>query len=581
MTDTTDKPAAFQPYSSATALPAVTIDEKTGELWWLDSRVYIRSDAGARATEEHLAALLRALDPSALARVLEPFFAQPRAPWPGDSDEEDAEAQRVLDMTDEELNEEIRATGGDPERVNRWGRATGRWVRMLADKQAELTSARAEVERFTKELGEARVEPVGDIRRTIDELFPGFCEAEENWTYEAVLKSVATRLELNERNEATLLEAWRNTPPHDLVIHCPNCGKQHLDIGEFASRVHRKHLCENTTEGEKTGCGHLWVPFPYATRGVEEVGDADSTELWRRANLRWTDWAEAMLGYRIDPDGIMPGDEGQRERIEARVAATEKELAAEKEAHERTRVQLAGCGVAALGGTSPEQVAKPGDWGYSASYGDVLALRIKYEEERAAREAAELLAEAYVRARVDWTSDDIGLHHKADAELTDALDAYEAAKIRRQPGGVIQEAVMVEEKQSPQPSERCDSENEDGPCPVCNDDGSDCGLCCQGTGRRPPEPPDTKPREPGCQCHWEEGDSPCPVHGENEEEPTPAPEAKAAPIANPYCHEGAIECDHCGTRSAAYGGTDGGASAQGARGEVGGAERRRPGNARP
>ena len=24
-------------------------------------------------------------------------------------------------------------------------------------------------------------------------------------------------------------------------------------------------------------------------------------------------------------------------------------------------------------------------------------------------------------------------------------------------------------------------------------------------------------REPGCACHWEEGDSPCPVHGEDEE----------------------------------------------------------------
>lgn len=24
---------------------------------------------------------------------------------------------------------------------------------------------------------------------------------------------------------------------------------------------------------------------------------------------------------------------------------------------------------------------------------------------------------------------------------------------------------------------------------------------------------DTKPREPGCECHLEEGDSPCPVHG--------------------------------------------------------------------
>lgn len=66
-------------------------------------------------------------------------------------------------------------------------------------------------------------------------------------------------------------DAWRSMTPVDLVIHCPSCGRQHLDIGEFETRVHRKHLCENTPEGEKTGCGHLWVPFQYPTRGVEKV----------------------------------------------------------------------------------------------------------------------------------------------------------------------------------------------------------------------------------------------------------------------------------------------------------------------
>lgn len=33
--------------------------------------------------------------------------------------------------------------------------------------------------------------------------------------------------------------------------------------------------------------------------------------------------------------------------------------------------------------------------------------------------------------------------------------------------------------------------------------------------------PDTKPREPGCKCQWEEGDSPCPVHGEAEAKAEP------------------------------------------------------------
>lgn len=32
-----------------------------------------------------------------------------------------------------------------------------------------------------------------------------------------------------------------------------------------------------------------------------------------------------------------------------------------------------------------------------------------------------------------------------------------------------------------------------------------------------PTESDTVPREPGCQCQWEAGDSPCPVHGDCEE----------------------------------------------------------------
>lgn len=30
---------------------------------------------------------------------------------------------------------------------------------------------------------------------------------------------------------------------------------------------------------------------------------------------------------------------------------------------------------------------------------------------------------------------------------------------------------------------------------------------------------DREPRQPGCQCHWEVGDSPCPVHGLDEDDP--------------------------------------------------------------
>ena len=65
---------------------------------------------------------------------------------------------------------------------------------------------------------------------------------------------------------------------------------------------------------------------------------------------------------------------------------------------ERLRVQLAGCSVAALGNTAEAaaQRAKPGDWGYSASYGDVCAA---VDREMAERENVAALTAQVERLR--------------------------------------------------------------------------------------------------------------------------------------------------------------------------------------
>lgn len=67
---------------------------------------------------------------------------------------------------------------------------------------------------------------------------------------------------------------------------------------------------------------------------------------------------------------------------------------------ERTRVQLAGCGVAAMQNTekSRKERAKPGDYGYSASYGDVCRavdreMKLWDELEQAKQETEDLCTE--------------------------------------------------------------------------------------------------------------------------------------------------------------------------------------------
>ena len=74
---------------------------------------------------------------------------------------------------------------------------------------------------------------------------------------------------------------------------------------------------------------------------------------------------------------------------------------------DQTRVQLAGCGAAALGATDPEHTAKRGDWGWSPSYEDTLRLRRRFDrlyEVLAAQAAGSLpieVTEALAEVRED------------------------------------------------------------------------------------------------------------------------------------------------------------------------------------
>lgn len=73
----------------------------------------------------------------------------------------------------------------------------------------------------------------------------------------------------------------------------------------------------------------------------------------------------------------------------ARDRARSTELAVkERAAAMRLQVQLGGCGVAALGGLGPDQLAKKGQYGWSPAYQDVVDARRELEALRFARDHA-------------------------------------------------------------------------------------------------------------------------------------------------------------------------------------------------
>lgn len=50
-----------------------------------------------------------------------------------------------------------------------------------------------------------------------------------------------------------------------LILHCPKCGAQHVDEGEWATRPHKTHLC--------AACGHEWRPKGTPTVGVRALSE--------------------------------------------------------------------------------------------------------------------------------------------------------------------------------------------------------------------------------------------------------------------------------------------------------------------
>lgn len=87
-----------------------------------------------------------------------------------------------------------------------------------------------------------------NFHRQLCERF-GYCHDEEDWR----------------RDQVSLIEHIAQTLgapiPAPMLLWCPECGERHVDVGEFATKIHHTHACQS--------CGMVWRPSVHATVGVQ------------------------------------------------------------------------------------------------------------------------------------------------------------------------------------------------------------------------------------------------------------------------------------------------------------------------
>lgn len=57
--------------------------------------------------------------------------------------------------------------------------------------------------------------------------------------------------------------APQHLPPIPMILNCPHCGTRHIDEGEFATKPHTSHTCQNAK------CGLTWKAAHVPTVGVQ------------------------------------------------------------------------------------------------------------------------------------------------------------------------------------------------------------------------------------------------------------------------------------------------------------------------
>jgi hypothetical protein len=94
--------------------------------------------------------------------------------------------------------------------------------------------------------------------------------------------------------------------PIPMILHCPECRTRHVDVGEFATKVHHTHSCQS--------CGLTWRPAIAPTVGVQflpgfknadaSAPSSDEGGSLRPHHLWWTgtEWIDERCGCRYHPD---------------------------------------------------------------------------------------------------------------------------------------------------------------------------------------------------------------------------------------------------------------------------------------
>jgi hypothetical protein len=64
--------------------------------------------------------------------------------------------------------------------------------------------------------------------------------------------------------------------PIPMVLHCPRCGVQHIDVAteDWPNPPHRSHACQTPD------CGTIWRPADVTTAGVQSIETKGKSDNW-------------------------------------------------------------------------------------------------------------------------------------------------------------------------------------------------------------------------------------------------------------------------------------------------------------